>query len=251
MKFSIFVATHKKFEFPLPDNYIPILVGSYKSDLSIYQRDDDGEFQISYKNKNYCELTGLYWIWKNIRTDYVGLCHYRRYFINRKNALVDERDIKMDLSRYDIILPKKYYYLQNNYSNYKKRHHIKDLDLCRDIIEEICPEYIRSFDRVMGRNFLYLYNMFICKKELIDEYCNWLFSIFDVLETKIDLENYDDYQSRVYGFLSERLFNVWIDHKQLKIKEDVVMKIDAKKSEVFVAKIKNEIKKYSYILKWH
>ena len=86
MKFSIFVATHKKFEFPLPDNYIPILVGSYKFDLSIYQRDDDGEFQISYKNKNYCELTGLYWIWKNIRTDYVGLCHYRRYFINKKKC---------------------------------------------------------------------------------------------------------------------------------------------------------------------
>ena len=65
----------------------------------------------------------------------------------------------------------------------------------------------------------------ITKKHLFDEYMQWLFNILFTLEKRIDISNYDSYQKRVYGFLSERLFNVWIEKNKdrLKIKETTVI----------------------------
>ncbi len=78
----------------------------------------------------------------------------------------------------------------------------------------------------MGGKKLYLYNMFIMKKKDFDEYCKWLFDILFKLESQIDISNYDNYQSRIFGFLSERLFNVWIKKHNLKIKEIPVINME-------------------------
>ena len=63
------------------DVYMPLQVGKALSDVDLgVQGDDEGD-NISTKNPNYCELTGLYWAWKNLKdADYIGLAHYRRYF---------------------------------------------------------------------------------------------------------------------------------------------------------------------------
>lgn len=249
MKFKIYVITHKEFDTKLPENYVPILVGSYKNNISLYQRDDEGDFQISKKNSNYCELTGLYWIWKNTNEEYVGLCHYRRYFINKKGDIINDSELANIINKCDIILPKRWYYFKDIYTNYKESHYIKDLDLCKKIIEEDYPEFLDSYNKVMKRNYIFLYNMFICKKSLIDEYCEWLFSIFDKLEKQIDISEYDDYQKRIFGFLSERLFNVWIEYKNLNIKELDVVKIGLKRYKVILSKMKNKIKKIYGIIK--
>ncbi|MEL5653697.1 DUF4422 domain-containing protein, partial [Serratia nevei] len=73
-----------------------------------------------------------------------------------------------------------------------------------------------------------LYNMFISRKEIIDEYCEWLFGILFSLKDKIPYETYDTYQRRVFGFMSERLFNVWIraNAHRLKVKEMAVANIE-------------------------
>ena len=75
--------------------------------------------------------------------------------------------------------------------------------------------------------------MFIAKKELIDEYCEWLFDILFESEKTINktLETKDKYNKRVYGFLSERLFNVWIKTKKLKIKELPVYNVEKNKAK--------------------
>ena len=85
MNINILVVTHKPHWMPKDKIYLPILVGN-SSIKEKYLRDNTGE-NISSKNKNYCELTAMYWAWKNLQSDYIGLCHYRRYFmINiRKN----------------------------------------------------------------------------------------------------------------------------------------------------------------------
>ncbi len=86
MDTRIYVMTHKKIE-NLPEKiYQPLHVGREgKEDLG-YPGDHTGE-QISSKNPYYCELTGMYWIWKNVSCDVIGVCHYRRFFMREGRLL--------------------------------------------------------------------------------------------------------------------------------------------------------------------
>lgn len=242
---KIYVATHKEFEKDLPCYYQPILVGSYNKVLpnSNYIRDDIND-NISKKNKNYCELTGLYWIWKNdLDSDIVGLCHYRRYFSGKENGCIDKKTIVDLLKSNDIIVPKAWYYLNNVYEDYCNHHYKRDIDNCGEIIKQFFPDYYNAYKNVMNRKYIYLYNMFICKKNLIDEYFEWMFAILEKMEDVSEISSYDDYQKRIYGFLSERLFNVWIEKEHLKVKEIKVCKIEDKKIARINSSVKNKIKK--------
>lgn len=76
----IYVITHKSFDdSKIEQTYHRILhVGTNKNYKSWYLKDNTGD-NISSKNANYCELTGLYWIWKNSNEpadDIDGLVHY-------------------------------------------------------------------------------------------------------------------------------------------------------------------------------
>lgn len=238
MDIKILVATHKKYKMPKNTMYIPLHVGREgKEDLG-YVGDNTGD-NISLKNPNYCELTGLYWAYKNLNCEYIGLCHYRRYFTTkslftrvvkaneRLNLILDERDVENLLSQYELVLPKKrHYYIETVESHYKNAHYMADLSRVKQIIEEKYPEYSSSFDKVMNGTTLHLYNMFLMKKEYFDNYCGWLFDILFTLESEMDLSQYDSYQSRVYGFLSERLFNVWIEKQQLNYIEIPILNME-------------------------
>lgn len=218
--------------------YLPIHVGRVeKADLG-YLGDDTGD-NISAKNANYCELTGLYWAWKNLKCDYIGLCHYRRYFAHavsgsdmekKKLAILQRTDYEKLLKQYDVILPKqRNYFIETVRSQYEHVHNKNDLALTEQIVAELYPEYSEAFCKVMGRTKLHIFNMFIMKKEKFDEYCQWLFTILFELEKRIDISSYSQYEARVFGFLSERLLNVWLEKQKLKVKGiDVVFleKID-------------------------
>ncbi|MCM8711375.1 DUF4422 domain-containing protein [Clostridium sp. SYSU_GA19001] len=233
MDIKILVATHKKYAMPQEKIYIPLHVGKESKEKLDYQGDNTGD-NISIKNANYCELTGLYWAWKNLKCDYIGLCHYRRYFTNKNLFIrVLKKNSKFDLilkkieienlfKKYDIILPRKRnYYIETIKSHYEHAHNIRDLEETRKIIEQKYPEYLKSFDAVMKRRTLYLFNMFIMKKEQFDNYCKWVFDILFELEKRIDISHYNNYQKRVFGFLSERLFNVWLEYNCNFIKKQI------------------------------
>ncbi|KRU25375.1 hypothetical protein VT91_22770 [Clostridium sporogenes] len=238
MDIKILVATHKKYSMPKESMYLPIHVGCEgKKDLR-YTGDNTGD-NISFKNPNYCELTGLYWAWKNLKCDYIGLCHYRRYFTNsnlfekasnknnKMDLILSKLEIENLLRNCDVILPKKRnYYIETIWSHYGNAHHIKDLEETKQIISEIYPEYIASFDKVMKGKKLHLYNMFVMSKYNFDEYCKWLFNILFELERRIDISNYDSYQNRIFGFISERLFNVWLEAQDIKQKEMSVINME-------------------------
>ena len=77
---KMIVATHKKYEMPKDLMYVPLQVGADgKEKITDYEQDNIGD-NISSKNPYFCELTGLYWAWKNLDADYIGLSHYRRHF---------------------------------------------------------------------------------------------------------------------------------------------------------------------------
>lgn len=218
MDTRIYVMTHKKYSKPDMPEYSMLQVGAALHDDLGYIADNTGD-NISEKNMHYCELTGIYWLWKNVRCDIIGICHYRRYFI------IDENFLKKDqaesiLRDYDVILPNSQATdCDSLYEHYKRMHHSQDMDIIRDIICEKCPEYLNSFDFCMNHNLMSVGNMIVTGKEIFDRYCEWLFSILFEAEKRIDISGYDEYQSRVFGFLSERLLRVFFLHHRYRIKE--------------------------------
>lgn len=216
MNIKILVAAHKPYWMPEDKIYLPIQVGSANSDLDLgFQRDDTGD-NISKKNKNYCELTGLYWAWKNLNAEYIGLAHYRRHFTvrkgkDKKTLPINEQELTPLLNKSDVILPRKRnYYIETTYTQYIHAHHKEDLDITEQIIEEKCPEYKDAFNLVMNSSKGHRFNMFVMKKDVFDSYCNWLFSILFELEKRLDISNYSANDARVFGFVGERLLDVWI-----------------------------------------
>lgn len=235
MDTRIYIMTHKQFEVPQVEGYIPLHVGKEsKADLG-YLCDNSGN-HISEKNSSFCELTGLYWMWKNVQCDIIGLCHYRRYFVKRElehqpialeQKILDKAYIEEYLKKYDMIIPNSAQTEQGSvYKHYEERHHISDWLSCGEIIKEKYPKYYPAFTWSQDCNFISLGNMVITKKEILDEYCEWLFDILFELEQRVDISDYDSYQHRIFGFLSERLFRVWVMSHPLKVREEQVLMVE-------------------------
>lgn len=216
-KIKIFVVSHSPEEIvkiEANDMYTPLFVGRNGQDNLGFLSDDTG-MEISAKNPHYCELTGLYWMWKNTDADIIGLCHYRRHF-KGKNGNISRNEILDYLSNYDIILPAKNHLVKGTYWETYKNHYFGDaLHITREVISDIFPEYLKTFDEVLGQGSFHNYNMFISDKDLIDEYCDWIFKILAEVEARIDLNAYP----RVLGLISEAIFNVWIEYQNLNVKE--------------------------------
>lgn len=225
MDIKVLVATHKDFFMPHDDMYLPVRVGNAlaKDDFG-YQGDDAGE-NISEKNPYFCELTAMYWGWKNVTANYIGLAHYRRHFSFKKKgtnweSVLSKVQAEFLFQHYDVVVPvKRRYWIETIASHYKHTHDIRHLEITREIIAKDHPEYLAAYDRVMKSRSAHMFNMFIMKKSLADEYCAWLFDILFKLEKRVDLKGIDPFQARLFGRVSEFLLDVWLETKGLNYKE--------------------------------
>jgi len=251
-KIKVIIATHKKYDMPKDKLYLPIHVGAEGKDKIGYKTDNKGE-NISSKNPYFCELTGLYWAWKNLKEDYIGLSHYRRHFASKKvnkkdlvNSVLTLEEADKILDNVDIIVPKlRKYYIENLYSHYANTLYVEPLDITGDIIEEKYPEYKAEFDKLKKRTSAHMFNMCIMKKDKLDEYCTWLFDILFELEKRVDNSKYDSFHARFYGRVSELLLDVWLNTKGYSYKEVKVISMEKvnwlKKGTSFLkAKFKKE-----------
>ncbi len=228
---KIIVATHKKYEMPVDSIYLPLHVGAEgKFDvngnaLDLGYTKDNTNDNISIKNSSFCELTGLYWMWKNVDADYLGLVHYRRHFKGKRAGknfknVISGQQLDIMLDKCDLILPKKrHYYIETNKSQYLHAHHKEGLEETENVIKEFYPDYLSSFNSVMNKRSGHRFNMFVMKKTLLDSYCEWLFDILFKVESRIDISDWNKSEQRVFGYLSERLLDVWIDKNKLQYKE--------------------------------
>ena len=229
---KIIVATHKKYQMPKEDIYLPLQVGAEKKEDLGYRKDNEGE-NISEKNAYYCELTGLYWAWKNLNNDYIGIVHYRRYFSKAKKGkdkfenIINRKEIENLLNDANVVLPKKRnYYIENLYSHYEHTMYIEPLLETGKIIEEKYPNYLEEFNKLKKRTSAHMFNMFIMKKEILDEYCKWLFNILFELEKRCDPTQYDKFHARYLGRISELLLDVWINTNNIEYKEIKVINME-------------------------
>lgn len=241
MSVTIFTMTHKKFPTPGDPVYVPLQVGRAGAEDLGYIGDDTG-VSISEKNCFYGELTGVYWVWKNIKTSgYVGICHYRRYFCTEEGRILTGRDYEKILRTCDIITSKLLKLNFTYYEGYAGDYNIHDLEAVREVIRQFYPAYYETFERLVNGRGTYFGNMMVCKKEIYDAYCEWLFGIFEKAEGKIDASGYDDYHKRVYGFISEFLLYVWTQVQGLKVFECKVGMTDEKRE---TAEIKGRLADY-------
>lgn len=243
----LLVCCHKEYDFYNSDVHVPIQVGTSlaKTSLDVRLHDNEGE-NISELNKSFCELTALYWGWKNCISEgdaIWGIEHYRRYFASpsifhkiiyssrEKFRPLEKAHIRRLLKGYDIILAKPEKYPVRIYSDYAMKHERKDIEVLRSVVVEIFPDCISSYDEVIwNNNKLSPYNMFISNKEIYDDYCEWLFKILFEVRRRIDISLYDSYQARIFGFMSERLLNVFVHYKKYKVRYLPVAFLDEKPS---------------------
>lgn len=219
MDIKILIAAHKKYWMPKDSIYLPLNVGAEgKAELG-YTGDNTGD-HISSKNKNFCELTGLYWAWKNLDADYVGLVHYRRYFTRKevyniekkKSQILTKEEWENLLSRYPVIVPdKRKYYIESNRSHYNHAHHPEGLNITEQILIEKYPEYLPAFNKVMNRTWAHMFNMFVMRRDLFNDYMAWMFDVLFELEKRVDITGWDPYEARIYGFVSELMLDVWLE----------------------------------------
>ena len=245
-KIKILICCHKKCELPEDEIFLPIHVGASISDIDLeMQRDDQLNGapcdNISAKNKSYCELTALYWAWKNIKKlypdlEYIGVNHYRRYFnFSKKHCIRDVyhfvesecKDYELNYSNLLKILKKgrtviarRKFYPYSLKTDYSVCHCSDDMRTLDKIIQDLYPDYKYAFDNVLGQNnALAHYNMTVIRWADFSNYCEWLFTILSEAEKRINITNYSDVQKRIFGYMSERLFNVWLFKNNIKTVE--------------------------------
>lgn len=243
--------------------YIPVRCGATfdertEEEIGGMLGDDTGD-NISEKRFTYNELTVMYWAWKNINADYYGLCHYRRYLSFSKNQhyiknqfqlvesdVITEQQIekfgltKQDIQRIiytqkpDVVLPEIFNICQiNNNAQYTHRKRYEDdlgkkfsessINKLLDVIEELYPDYLEDAKEYYDGHEAYFCNCFVMKKDIFNEYCQWLFDILFSLEDKIDYSLLSMKKSRILGFFSEDLFSIYV---MKKIKEKHWKKVE-------------------------
>ncbi len=229
--------------------FIPVRCGAVydtNKNPNIALGDNTGD-NISEKRMSFCELTVLYWAWKNQKADYMGLCHYRRYFnftnaeglknipitiYNAGATVVDYLDnetvekyglnnqelIRAQIENYDAMVVHPVDFsktdLKHNYDAMEKfpsYHKIKDVDIVLSIIKEKYPNMYPTAERYMfGIKYNRLYNCFVMKSEIFDKFCSWFFDIIFELDRRIDMSDYTESQFRTPGTIGERLFGIWV-----------------------------------------
>lgn len=224
MSTKILVVAHKEFDTTvLPEGYQVIKVGNKLSDEFAKSKgfitDSTGD-NISSENPYYCELTALYWAWKNLKdVDNLGIVHYRRYLMNYKACATNFRDNVLSITKIESILKKKAVILPYNsikvrgggmlYDNKPTDQQDQGWLIFKGIIETYYPDYCEAFHSVLYGKIAFYQNMFIMSKSNADEYCKWLFDVLKKYDNYISEHNIQRI-SRGDGYYSEYLLNVWI-----------------------------------------
>lgn len=235
MDIKVLVVAHKNYRMPKDDMYIPIQVGSASETFNGYLRDNTGE-NIADTNPRLCELTAIYWAWKNLNSDYIGLTHYRRHFTkvsrlgrigkDKFDLVLTKSELQKELEKDIVIVPnKRKYYIETMESHFLHLPYTFEIDyrVLRQVISEKRPEYLEAYDKVMNRTWAHMFNMFVMKWEWFDEYCKWLFPIIFECDRRIDVTGYSYAEAREVAYFGEFMLDVWMEKNGIPYKEMDVM----------------------------
>lgn len=192
----------KKYE--TPGWIIPVQAGrGCTEQIVALMSDAEGE-NISDRNPDYCELTVTYWVWKNRRSAYKGICHYRRKLIldGRDVGNIVENDV-------DMVLPLPFVCYPNAVGQYGRYISGRDRLCLERAIGDVSPEDLEILHRLDGQPYYYDFNMLIAKNSIFDDYAEWMFSILFQAE-KYCVPDGKIRGDRYAGYLGELLTTIYI-----------------------------------------
>ena len=166
---------------------------------------DASGVNISSWNKQFCELTVLYWIWKNAVKDVVGMVHYRRHFI-----LPADWCERLETYSIDVILPTPLYVAPSIAGNYNSRHDPSDWEYMREYLKEQDEKFFQDAEDFFGGNLYSPCNMFVMRKNVLNDLCEWLFPVLEAVAAHGGQKE-DNYLNRYPGFISERLISYFFE----------------------------------------
>ncbi len=223
---GIFIVSHKKIKEINVDGYHTIYVGELGKNTSNHPSDSTMD-NIAHLNPLINECTALYWIWKNDNNYYVGLNHYRRFFASPINRewMIQKWEVFQLLSDNDVIVAERCYFENKNIIDQLKEAVDKDafessLKCLLKIFDGMGSADRKVLDNFLAMNYFFPCQLFIMRRDFLDEYCQWLFPIlFSMIDGVYIDPQWDDYSKRIIGFWAERLFTVWMMIKKCRIVE--------------------------------
>lgn len=193
---------------------------------------------ISAKNVNYCELTALYWIWKNKLSDveaspflvevqkqqdvhdsqvlhkaeYYGLFHYRRILDIREDELESFKENSVD-----VLLPFPMLHEPDILEHHRRYLKEEDWEAMMRALWELQPDYAAACKEIFGQEYFYNYNLIVAKRQVLCDYCAWLFPILKRIE---ELSNPKGWEraDRYIGYLGENLLTLYFFYHQHDLK---------------------------------
>ena len=232
---KVLVVSHKNYRMPKDKIYMPIQVGNASETFEGCLRDNTGD-NIAVDNPRLCELTAIYWAWRNLKADYIGLTHYRRHFTEKSriqrfgrdkfDCILTESELKNELKEDVVIVPnKRKYYIETMESHFIHLPYTfeKDYRVLRQVMSELSPEYMSSYEKVMNRTWAHMFNMFIMKWEWFDEFCSFMFPIIFECDKRIDTTGYSFAETRAVAYFGEFMIDIWMEKNGIRYKELDVM----------------------------
>ena len=205
-------------EFILPEYIRPILAGgALQEKKSVCLADDTGD-HISEKNRNYSELTALYWIWKNVlskeektQEKYYGLTHYRRIL-----SLSDDDLLRLADNRIDVVMPYPMPYEPNMEKHHQTYLKPEDWDVLLAALEELHPEYAKAFPEILSQPYMFHYNIILARGDVLADYCSWIFPILARVE-ELSVPKGSEREDRYIGYMGESLETLYFMYNRDKL----------------------------------
>ena len=202
--------------------YVPMNTGNLKGTNDWCDKhlryETDFKDNIAHLNSKLNEMTAIYAYWKNLMkdADYIGFNHYRRLFRIEDLNDIAEYDI-IDAKPVPMVLNMSYFtgspiptFVSTDIKNgYAICHKIEDWNMMEELLKKT-PYYVDFEDWSKQNSLTSPCNMFIMKKKIFEEYCEFIFPILFELDKQVDLTGYDNYQKRQISFLAERLTSLFI-----------------------------------------
>lgn len=210
--------------------YLPVHAGAANTEaIEGFQPDNEGE-NISAFNPYYCELTALYWAWRNLgpNCDALGLAHYRRHFKGAgERGTLTAAEAEELLAQAPLVLPnKRHYVIETLASHFVHTSNAHDLEVMRGVLKERAPAYAATYEKVLARRSGHMFNIFIARRDVADAYCSWLFPVLSEVDARLGHDFPNAWAARAVGRLAEQLLDVWVEVEQVPFVERALVEFD-------------------------